>query len=250
MNIGSLMKHIKLHEDILRGFGKVLQPSAHILDYGCGEGNMVQAYKQRGFEVHGCDVKLSKNREDLKTMKAGVIPFPNNTFDFIFSDQVFEHVQDHPKALAEIARVLKPTGYSLHLYPARLRPYEGHTNIPLGNILQNKRWLAFWNFLGIRNTYQKDKTWRKVADLNYNYLRNYTNYPPQSFIKRTAKIHFNTVEFKKAIKLHVEHGYGPARHIRFPAKIFPFIADIYGLFWEQVLFLENKKGTQSEDGNT
>ena len=51
----------------------------------------------------------------------------------------------------------------------------------------------------------------------------------------------NTVVFRKAIKLHVDHGYGPARHIRLPAKVFPFIVDIYGLFWEQVLFLENKK---------
>jgi SAM-dependent methyltransferase len=41
------------------------------------------------------------------------IPFADNTFDIIVSDQVFEHVQNWSEALTEIKRVLKPGVVSL-----------------------------------------------------------------------------------------------------------------------------------------
>lgn len=44
-------------------------------------------------------------------------PFADGTFDLVLSNQVLEHVVDKPAFFAQIARVLTPTGASLHLFP-------------------------------------------------------------------------------------------------------------------------------------
>ena len=75
--------------------------------------------------------------------KLRLLPFADNTFDFVFSDQVLEHVQDHNLAFAEIARVMKPGGISLHIFPARLKPTEAHVFVPLGGVMQSRWWLTF-----------------------------------------------------------------------------------------------------------
>ena len=38
------------------------------------------------------------------------VPWPDNTFDFVFATQVFEHVSDQELAYSEVHRVLKPGG--------------------------------------------------------------------------------------------------------------------------------------------
>jgi ubiquinone/menaquinone biosynthesis C-methylase UbiE len=47
------------------------------------------------------------------------IPWPDATFDLIVSEQLFEHVDDLDRAVAELARVTKPGGWGLHLIPVR-----------------------------------------------------------------------------------------------------------------------------------
>jgi len=42
------------------------------------------------------------------------LPYEDNTFDAIFSDQVLEHVIDPVKAVNEALRVLKPNGVVIH----------------------------------------------------------------------------------------------------------------------------------------
>lgn len=41
------------------------------------------------------------------------IPFPDNTFDVIFCNHTLEHVEDDIKAMQELHRVLKPTGWGI-----------------------------------------------------------------------------------------------------------------------------------------
>lgn len=45
------------------------------------------------------------------------LPFPDADFDVIVSSHVLEHVADDRAAMAELARVLKPTGWALILVP-------------------------------------------------------------------------------------------------------------------------------------
>jgi len=43
------------------------------------------------------------------------LPYEDNTFDYVLSDQVFEHIQGNPQqAMNETLRVLKPGGYVVH----------------------------------------------------------------------------------------------------------------------------------------
>ena len=49
---------------------------------------------------------------DLQNM-----PFKNNTFDFIITEDVFEHVQNIEKGFQEIFRVLKPSGHHVFTVP-------------------------------------------------------------------------------------------------------------------------------------
>ena len=58
---------------------------------------------------------------DVRRMSAYNLDFPSNYFDFIFSNAVFEHMDNIDAACGELARVLKPEGYAycgIHLYPS------------------------------------------------------------------------------------------------------------------------------------
>jgi SAM-dependent methyltransferase len=56
---------------------------------------------------------------DCKIMSALALQFPDEHFDFVFSDCVFEHIENVPKAIQELNRVLKKTGIAritIHLF--------------------------------------------------------------------------------------------------------------------------------------
>ena len=113
-----------------------------ILDYGCGSAQTVIAGREQGLNIFGAEVfhRGSEMRNKVaeagllgrfvREIKMGVMDFPNEYFDFIFSNQVIEHVRDIDQTLQEIARVLKPAGAALHLFPSRDVWREGHCGIP------------------------------------------------------------------------------------------------------------------------
>ena len=53
----------------------------------------------------------------VKTYNGRDIPFPDSSFDVVFSSNVLEHVLDLPYLQDEIKRVLKPGGYCVHVMP-------------------------------------------------------------------------------------------------------------------------------------
>lgn len=54
------------------------------------------------------------------------IPFPEDEFDIIFSNQVFEHVRYPEKLLIEVSRTLKPSGQFLGSV-SYLEPYHSYS---------------------------------------------------------------------------------------------------------------------------
>lgn len=104
-----------------RGFG----PGARGLDVGCGQGWYATEMAAHGYAMSGCDLsagQVDHAREyaeshgaelDLGVGSATELPYPDDTFDFAYSINVFHHVGDttaQREAFAEVARVLKPGG--------------------------------------------------------------------------------------------------------------------------------------------
>ncbi len=125
-------------------------PHGAILDYGCGSGDVVVAGAARGLDLYGVEIFYGGstsavreavlhsglfNRRIFEIEENGRLPFPQDSFDLIFNDQVFEHVRDMRATLVQIARVLKPGGRLLSLFPSREVLREGHCGVPLAHRL-------------------------------------------------------------------------------------------------------------------
>jgi SAM-dependent methyltransferase len=113
-----------------------------VLDYGCGAGHIVRLMRSQGLDAHGCEVFYGGNTERtfenraadiapfIHKIENGLIPFPDASFDAVTTNQVLEHVEDFDAVLKEIARVLKPGGQLLALFPDKSIWREGHCGIP------------------------------------------------------------------------------------------------------------------------
>ena len=68
------------------------------------------------------------------------IPFEDQRFDVVYSNQVFEHIRFLDQMLAECTRVLKPDGALVTLFPLATYPLEGHVLVPFAHWLPPGRW--------------------------------------------------------------------------------------------------------------
>jgi len=118
---------------------------------GCGVGMYLDRMGRCFNKVVGLDIeyeRLVKAKAFGEEVSCGVgeaLPFPQNSFDFILSHEVLEHVQDDRQTIQEIIRVLRPGGRLALFCPNRGYPFETHGiywkgkyhfgNIPLVNYL-------------------------------------------------------------------------------------------------------------------
>src|SRR6476619_4197492 len=117
-----------LNLEVLATLGVDIPKTARILDFGCGNGTMVRALHTLGYvNAEGYDVVNYRGTPpdaDRDHITAGTLlelrlPYEDNTFDLVISDQVFEHVQDQVRAFQELHRITKPGGHGMHIIPAR-----------------------------------------------------------------------------------------------------------------------------------
>lgn len=185
--------HIQLAKRILsRLEPSLLDPSQtsskKVLDFGCGAGATVYGWRDEGYNCHGFDIKdyLSlRETGDRQFFHIGFpshnrLPFDDNSFDLVVSNQVFEHVKDQAAMLKELHRIMKPGAVSLHVFPARYAIIEPHIYVPLGGVLAHRWWYHLWALLGIRNEFQKGLSAAEVADRNCIYFVEGLNYVPNS----------------------------------------------------------------------
>jgi SAM-dependent methyltransferase len=91
-----------------------------VLDCGMGPGRLLFELEQRGWSVAGIDVssemvalaraRLPESADRLVHGTTESLPFPSDGFDAAVATGVLEYVDDVPRALAEVARVLRPGG--------------------------------------------------------------------------------------------------------------------------------------------
>jgi len=111
-----------------------------VLDLGAGAG-IVVAMNFRGMAAQICGVDLDPRvlsnpmLDEGRVSDAGEIPYPDEMFDVVFSDNVMEHIADPVAVFREVRRVLKPNGALLfktpnrnHYMPtiARFTPHKFH----------------------------------------------------------------------------------------------------------------------------
>ncbi len=231
-----IAQHFALHQAVLGEFGVALPAGAEVLDYGCGKGEMVEEYERRGLAAFGCDPRLTVATDTLRRMDDFRIPFPDNSFAFVFSDQVMEHVQDHAAAAREIWRVLQPGGVSLHIFPARWKPLESHVLVPFAGVWQSRAWLSLWARLGARTSAQSNLTAREIVARNHEYLTTRTNYLSKNELRRVFVEQFGNITFAERQLLC--HTYGGARRLAGLAKWLPFVASLYGSFYSRAIFVK------------
>jgi len=101
---------------------QVRRPAA-ILDIGCGTGRLLRAAAERfpGARLEGVDAAEGMIKQAAATLPAGLqvhfqqataesLPFPDASFDLVFSTMTFHHWSDQQKAIGEVRRVLAPGG--------------------------------------------------------------------------------------------------------------------------------------------
>jgi len=104
-----------------------------VLEFGCGIGTYVREIRRYTPHVFGFDIEVERLQagrargvEGLLAAVAERLPFADDTFDVVFSNEVLEHVQDDRAACREIARVLRRGGRAVIFAPNRLYPFETH----------------------------------------------------------------------------------------------------------------------------
>ncbi|MCB0340529.1 MAG: methyltransferase domain-containing protein, partial [Bdellovibrionales bacterium] len=119
----------------------------------------------------------------------------------IFSHQVLEHVQNYEQAVSEMRRVLAKDGFCLHIFPPRTSLFEGHTNVPFGALINSPAYYKFWAKLGIRTNNQRELNSKEVAQHNYNYVKQNTNYLPEGELVKVFSKHFAKIDFVEGLYL-------------------------------------------------
>lgn len=183
-------------------YSKNVLQGVRILDMGCGDGkllcHMLDALPilqpDVDFDVFGLDVVdagqqdegyMNKTTHFLSEQHPEVgwedrlalittqekFPFSDNTFDYMTSNQVMEHVMDHDFVFREIHRCLSPGGLSINLFPVREVLWEGHALMPLVHRIKNEqrraRLMLFFAKVGFRRHYYREmprRGWKSLEE--------------------------------------------------------------------------------------
>ena len=119
-----MWNYIRIANDVAR------QASGHVLDWGCGYGQMTYLLRQRGLQVTSFDIgapdttlpdiPICRDMAVVRSEHPTKLPFPSASFDAVLSCGVLEHVDEYSgqggnesRSLLEIARILRPGGQLL-----------------------------------------------------------------------------------------------------------------------------------------
>jgi SAM-dependent methyltransferase len=109
------------------------------LDFGCGTGTLVGMARASGVDMVGVDAypddwpgtSDETIAPHVTKISGSKLPFPDATFNLVVSNMVFEHMAPDAieASIKEIARVLKPGGKLICMFPTRDVWFEGHVGV-------------------------------------------------------------------------------------------------------------------------
>jgi SAM-dependent methyltransferase len=256
----SVAMRFDTYRNMLASLGHPLTSKTRILDFGCGSGELVKSAHEAGLDAWGCDIDfssewiepgtlhdlLASNRvREIQRASVGKVspgegetyrlPFDDNLFDVVISDQVFEHVRNYGEVLKELARVTKPGAVMLHLFPSKYRLIEGHLNVPLACFFRPRWWLRLWALLGVRNEYQRGLSVAETVAKNERFLAQMTNYLSMRQIRREFGRYFEVTGAEGAFMWQSR------------AKVF-VLPVLYRMLWGRCVFARKLAATTAPVG--
>jgi len=144
-------KQIEVFKNILNEHFQI-DTSSTVLDLGCGAGvetaHLAQALgsKTVGIDIHNHFDPSAARLVELQKYDGHNIPFPDDSFDVVYSFHVLEHVENLVSLLQEVHRVLKPNGVAYFGTPNKQRVvgYFGMKDKTLSEKLRQN--LIDWKF--------------------------------------------------------------------------------------------------------
>lgn len=111
----------KLVDHLFKRFS--LSSGMKILEVGCGRCDHLKIFKDLGLDVYGLD--FSQDAVNLTpelnirvcNLEIDQIPYPDETFDVIYSKSFLEHLESPTNYLNEVKRTLKKNGLIITLVP-------------------------------------------------------------------------------------------------------------------------------------
>jgi len=126
--------------------------SMKVLELGVGKGGYSPIFNESAKELIITDINrpmILKRYPSFKFRKVDVnkkFPFQSNSFDFVFSSSLIEHIKYPENMLSEIRRVLKPNGFMYLSFPPFYSPVGGH-NVKPFHLFGEKFAIKITNFL-------------------------------------------------------------------------------------------------------
>jgi SAM-dependent methyltransferase len=194
-----------------------------LLDVGCGSGELM-SFLETGLgrtdagcdvEVHGFDVhdfetphadfpattikRLSSELPDVPwhervrcVSRKERWPYADECFDVVVSNQVMEHVLDLGLFMDQLARVMRPGGRSVHVFPLRNSLFDGHVRMPLVHRVHGFEQRAAMTGVWARLGFGTRPAAQRIGDYAYHvsdYLHLATIYRPfQEFVYESKRV--------------------------------------------------------------
>lgn len=130
-------------QKLMERFEYLRQPGKSVLEIGCGDGMTGHTFSVFGHDVELVDMEDWRDSRannlpfNCNNMSQQLLPFDSDYYDFVYSFNTFEHLDDPEATLKEIVRVCKSHGYiyiefgplyacpwGLHAYRSLTMPYS------------------------------------------------------------------------------------------------------------------------------
>jgi len=116
------LEHLKtIRQAEIEKIASFFPSRARVLEIGAGTGEQSRRLTERGFSVEAIEIPDSNYAHErvfpIADYDGRHIPFPDASFDVVFSSNVLEHVPDLQQMHSEIHRVLRPQGSAIHVLP-------------------------------------------------------------------------------------------------------------------------------------
>lgn len=119
--VSEYAQHRKANPAVLKQLIELgrIEPSSRVLEVGCGTGNYISAIQRlTGCSAYGCDpsremlVQAEKRGQPVQFQegRGESLPYPDTSFDLIFSIDVIHHIEQPSRYFLEANRALRAQG--------------------------------------------------------------------------------------------------------------------------------------------